>query len=230
MTAVASGAVARREKAHLEMRQAILQVARRTISAGGIESLSMRAVARELGYSPAALYEYFPGKEELYRALHLEGSGILNDRMRDALGALGDGASIDEGMKALGRAYRSFAHADPELFRLIFDHKLIDYHPTENEIEVASEAFEIVVATAKRGLERGLLIEMPAEVIATSAWAMVHGFVMLELAGILDNKSGCAPGDRTPHAAVSGDLFFEGVLETLVQGLTRRDPRGATGS
>src|SRR5687768_17769497 len=85
-----SGAALRREQGRREMRAAILDEARRLLTEEGPAALSMRAIARALGYSPAALYEYFPSKEDIFAALYFEGAGGLAGEMlavRDAVPA-----------------------------------------------------------------------------------------------------------------------------------------------
>ena len=43
-------------------RDGILQAAIRLVDAGGMEALSMRRLAGELGVDPMAIYHYLPGK------------------------------------------------------------------------------------------------------------------------------------------------------------------------
>ena len=117
--ATMTGAAARRERGRREMREQILDAARRIVREEGIESLSMRAVARAIGYSPAALYEYFPAKEDVIDALYFEGAEGLDGRMRDAMAALPPEASATATFTYLGRAYRAYAHDQPELYRLV---------------------------------------------------------------------------------------------------------------
>jgi len=87
-TVALSGAALRREQGRREMRGNILDEARRLLTEEGAGGLSMRAIARALGYSPAALYEYFPAKEDIFAALYFEGSGGLAGRMRAVAEAL----------------------------------------------------------------------------------------------------------------------------------------------
>ena len=54
-----------RRRKHLRSRANILSVAREQILAHGVENLSLRGVAEQAGYSPASLYEYFDGKDDL---------------------------------------------------------------------------------------------------------------------------------------------------------------------
>lgn len=230
----ATGATVRRERARDEMRGSILDAARHMVVELGVNNLSMRAIARELGYSPAALYEYFPGKEDLCRALYFEGAKGLNTGMQGALDALPEGVEASEAIKALGRAYRAFALASPELYRLVFDGTMVGYHPSAAERACSKEAFEILIETARRGVERGVVVPLPPEVLAIAAWSTVHGFVMLELNGMLAPKGDddCAPA---LDDLASADLF-EATLDLLSHGFVRRDlpqvenAQGAPGS
>src|SRR5215204_2209368 len=106
---VGRGATQRREAARQEMREDILRVAREMVEREGVANLSLRAIARALGYSPAALYEYFPSKEAIAKALYFGGADGLAGRMDRALAALPEGTPPMEAKKALGRAYRSYA-------------------------------------------------------------------------------------------------------------------------
>ncbi|MBV9541164.1 MAG: TetR family transcriptional regulator, partial [Alphaproteobacteria bacterium] len=52
----------RRAQAHAATRSSILDAARRVAARDGARELSLRGVAAEAGYAPAALYGYFAGK------------------------------------------------------------------------------------------------------------------------------------------------------------------------
>src|SRR5688500_14184005 len=101
------------------MRALILREARRLLTEQGPEAVSMRAIARAIGYTPGALYEYFPAKEDIFETLYFEGSDGLAGRMLAMKAAIPAGTPTRETLKALGRAYRAFAHEQTELFRLV---------------------------------------------------------------------------------------------------------------
>ena len=65
-------------------RSSILDAARRVAARDGARDLSLRAVAAEAGFAPAALYGYFRGKDELLLALAAEDLTGLARAMRDA--------------------------------------------------------------------------------------------------------------------------------------------------
>lgn len=59
----------RRERQKREIRQRILDVARDLFAVEGYEAVTMRRIAEQVEYSPAAIYLHFADKEELFRAL-----------------------------------------------------------------------------------------------------------------------------------------------------------------
>lgn len=216
------GAAGRRERARQEMREAILATARRLAATAGISALSMRAIARELGYSPAALYEYFPAKEDIYRSLFFEGAEGLAGLMSRTLAELPDGASSSDAMSALGRGYRAYAKQHPELFRLISASTIAGFQPDQAERDRSRGGFDLLVQTAARGIDDGSFAPVPPHVLAVTCWATVHGFVMLELSGLLNvDAPGCSPDD-IPTATL--DDLFETTLRLIAQGTLRREP------
>lgn len=57
------------ERRHARTREEILESATRAFARKGFHGTSVDEVAREAGLSPSALYRYFDGKKDLYRAL-----------------------------------------------------------------------------------------------------------------------------------------------------------------
>jgi AcrR family transcriptional regulator len=81
----------RRSRAHAATRAAILGAARRVAARDGARDLSLRSVAAEAGYAPAALYGYFAGKDELLLALAADDLSALTRAMRDEMQIQGGG-------------------------------------------------------------------------------------------------------------------------------------------
>src|ERR1700744_3942895 len=65
-------------------RSAILEAARRVAARDGARELSLRAVAAEAGFAPAALYGYFRGKDDLLLALAADDLSVLARAVREA--------------------------------------------------------------------------------------------------------------------------------------------------
>lgn len=74
----------RRSRARNATRAAILQAARRIAERDGARNLSLRGVAAEAGFAPAALYGYFHNKDELMLALAADDLSRIAHAMRQA--------------------------------------------------------------------------------------------------------------------------------------------------
>ena len=74
----------RRTKQHTATRTAILGAARAVAEREGAREFSLRGVAAEAGFSPAALYGYFRDKDELLVALAADDLSALSRAMRGA--------------------------------------------------------------------------------------------------------------------------------------------------
>lgn len=203
-----TGAAARREQARSEMRQAILAEARRLLTEEGANALSMRAIARALGYSPAALYEYFPAKEDIFAALYFEGADGLAGRMSAAIAALPPDATAYATLGALGAAYRDFAHTQPELFRLVFGGQGAP-HGQEVDPDGPRPGFDQLVDSIARGIAAGAIVDLPPTALAITCWSTVHGFTVLEMNGFI-------PADQ------SDDLYAL-ILDRILYGILNRD-------
>jgi AcrR family transcriptional regulator len=87
----------RRARAREFTRAAILSAARQVAAREGAANLSLRAVATEAGFAPAALYGYFANKSELLIALAAEDLGSVTRSLRELRAeapALGRAANV----------------------------------------------------------------------------------------------------------------------------------------
>jgi AcrR family transcriptional regulator len=87
----------RRERTHSATRESILDAARRVAERDGARNLSLRSVAGEAGFAPAALYGYFRNKDELLVALAADDLSGLARSVREVTahdGRLGAAAQV----------------------------------------------------------------------------------------------------------------------------------------
>lgn len=208
---ISNAAGERRDRNRQEMRETILGAARRILVTQGVAALTMRAVARDIGYSPAALYEYFPSKAVLCQSLFFEGANGLAGWMRAVIESFPPSASGRDVTGAMAQAYRSYALQNPELYLLVFANPVPDFVPDDDDRRKASDGFDLLTGAISRGAEQGELdVESPVS-SAIASWAVVHGFVMLEISGYLSRH-----GDDP-------DTLFHDVLEQVGRGLARSD-------
>src|ERR1700744_4059666 len=136
----------RRERQRGETLAEIKARARDQVGAGGAAAVSLNAIARAMGMSPAALYRYFDGRDALLAELVVEAYGSLADALQRAAAqmaarAAGDGAAR---LVAVAHASRDWALAHPNSYLLIFATS------SGSGVELAPEA---TVTAAQRGMD-----------------------------------------------------------------------------
>ena len=114
----APAAPARTVRLSRKARRAQLLVAARDVfAAQGYHAAGMDDIAERAGVSKPVLYQHFPGKLELYRALLTTCADDLVDRVRDAIARTSDNR---ERVAAAVTAYFDFVAGDEQAFRLVF--------------------------------------------------------------------------------------------------------------
>ena len=106
----------RHERDREAVRRAILDAARDLFVSEGYENVSMRKIAERIEYSPAAIYSYFPSKDEIFIALAEEGVRLLADCSAESPEGL---PAIDRLRSIVLRLYR-FSERHPQYFALMF--------------------------------------------------------------------------------------------------------------
>src|SRR2546425_1797257 len=101
------------------VQRAILDAARELFVTEGFQQVSIRKIAERIEYSPAAIYGYFPSKDDIFFALAEEGFHLLggNDPERQRrLDALDPVARVRE---MFWHVY-AFSREHPQYFALMF--------------------------------------------------------------------------------------------------------------
>ena len=156
---------------HGDLRRGLVDAARRLLESEGPSALSLRAVAREAGVSPAAPYHHFKDKSELLEAIAYEGWNALDASMVHAKATAPDaGAAITE----IGVAYVCFATQHPALYRVMYDRardkeSLPDHLEDDHENAYCRVRDTLVEAGADPAAEIDL------ELATIAAWCAGHG-------------------------------------------------------
>ncbi len=183
-----------RERRHEKTKQAILQTARELVSEEGADKLSLREIARRIDYSPAGLYEYFDGKDDIIAALCSDGF----DRLASYLGRVPVDLPPDERIVELGLAYLQFASQNPELYVLIFNNIPSGFTTLEQFDEQAS-TYHILLEAVQAGIDTNTFTPhagFALQEMAYSFWALVHGIASLGLTQLHDLESDLGPVNR----------------------------------
>ena len=145
---------------------------RKILEEQGVSALSLRAVAREAGVSPAAPYHHFKDKGELLDAVAHEGWHELGESI---LRARREAPNPKQAMTEIGVAYVCFARANPAIYRVMYDAacdraSMPGHGKADNDENGWAQVAEAIV-------EGGACANDPREIeLATiAAWCTAHG-------------------------------------------------------
>jgi AcrR family transcriptional regulator len=160
---------------HGNLRAALLEQAEKTLREQGVEQLSLRDLARQVGVSHAAPRRHFSDRQALLHALAEDGFARLGSELRAAVDAAGDDFEARLGATAV--AYVRFATRDPALLELMFAGKHRD--PTGALNEAAERAFSIMLGLIDQGQAVGALEQGEPERVGLVLFATIHGIAAL---------------------------------------------------
>lgn len=153
------------------MRAALIEAALTVLQRDGAAALTVRNITAEAGCSTTGVYTYFGGKNGLVEEIFRNGFEAFDTEVGPDLEA-GD-------LVATGHAYRRFALSHPTQYMVMFGRAVPDFVPSPAAFERALQSFlKLTDGVRRAGLER-------PEQRALHLFATVHGYVMLEMAGMV---------------------------------------------
>jgi AcrR family transcriptional regulator len=173
-----------------DMRERLVGAALAILRREGAAALTVRNITAEAGCSTTGVYTYFGGKHGVVEAIFVEGFDSFDRAVADGFEA--------GGMRGCGRAYREWALAHPTQYMVMFGRAVPDYEPSPGAHGRSLESFFRLVEVVD-SLRPG----PDAAERAYHYWATVHGYVMLDLAGM---------GAQTPEES---DALYERALDQL---------------
>jgi AcrR family transcriptional regulator len=219
----------RRERQRQQTLAEIKTRAMDQVAEGGAGSVSLNAIARAMGMSPAALYRYFASRDALLAELVVDAYGSL----ADALQAAADDGEATAGrpaaagrLVAVARAYRAWALAHPNSYLLIFQTSSgsgLDLDP-DRTVAAAQRSMDVFLAAlagvdddAQLGPELadqvrvwGQRSQIPGLTagrlyLGLATWTRLHGLISLEL------------GHHLASTGVDPALLYEAEVQSLLQ-------------
>jgi AcrR family transcriptional regulator len=165
---------------HGDLRRAIVEAALELIKESGIQSLSLREIARRIGVTPAAPYHHFKDRGELLLQIGMQGYGHLLHLLEQAAAS-----GAEDECEAEFRAYLRFAQEHAGVYAVMFSAELVRYDDSARVKTIADRCFALVCASVARS--RKLPEKMSAEA-AISSWALLHGLVVLDQGNLLEES------------------------------------------
>jgi AcrR family transcriptional regulator len=154
-------------------RSAIIDAAREMIITGGLEALSLRRLARQLGVTAPALYGYVHSKQDLLGAI----ADVEIQRLAARFADVDDADPIDR-IRAHSKAYINYARENPELFQvmLLAPPALPDSGlPAESVAPSTTMAFTTATGAIEDAIAAGAITADDPQMIALMLWSGAHG-------------------------------------------------------
>jgi AcrR family transcriptional regulator len=149
----------------------IVAAGRALLEVGGLDAVTMQAVAERVSVRAPSLYKRLPNRAALVAAI---GDATVDDLARDLAPLSGD-PDAASALRRIASAVRAFAAANPRAYELVFLRQPDESRPAA-ERTAAATAPVLSVVERMVGRERAL----DAARLVT---AFTHGFVSMELNG-----------------------------------------------
>jgi AcrR family transcriptional regulator len=194
----------RHDREKQAVRESILTAARDLFVAEGYAQVSIRKIAERIEYSPAAIYSYFPSKDDIFFALATEGFRRLDDTIRAAEGA----ADPMTDLRDSWWAFYQFSKDQREFFHLMFvDRSVPAITEQWQGFDLLQQMMTRVAGRIQRSIDAGRFpASLDPQVALHVLWAALTGPAVL----------GCtcrlAPGEDC-------DALARDVLDTTLAGL-----------
>jgi AcrR family transcriptional regulator len=177
---------------HGDLKNALIKAGVRILAKEGVSGLSLRKVALKAGVSHSAPYSHFADKQALIAAISTEGFRQLYEKVSTAAQRFKDQPTKQ--LVEVAWVYVQFAMEDPDRFKVMFSDVLEKEKDYPEFVAESQRNFQLVMDIVQMNQASGQLRSGPTELVALSAWGIVHGFVMLLLEGqiphtILDKRN-----------------------------------------
>jgi AcrR family transcriptional regulator len=194
----------RQDRERTAVRQAILEAARDLFTSEGYRNVSIRKIAERIEYSPAAIYSYFPSKDDIFFALAEEGFRRLDAKIR-SLTITGDPL---EDVRNCWWAYYEFSKEQREFFELMFvDRSVPQITEQWAGMALVHEMLAIAASRIQQCVDAGIFAPGTDAVVAMHlVWGALTGPC------VIGNGCRLAPGEDP-------DALARDVLELLIAGL-----------
>jgi AcrR family transcriptional regulator len=143
------------------------------IITGGLEALSLRRLARQLGVTAPALYGYVHSKQDLLGAI----ADVEIQRLAARFVDVDDADPIDR-IRAHSKAYITYARENPELFQvmLLAPPALPESGlPAESVAPSTTMAFTTATGAIEDAIASGAITTDDPQMIALMLWSGAHG-------------------------------------------------------
>jgi AcrR family transcriptional regulator len=159
-------------------RDIIVNAALTFLDREGWDALTINALATQLGTKGPSLYNHVDSLEDLRRTVRIR---VIDDII-GMLNRVGEGRERDDAVLVMASAYRSYAHHHPGRYSAFTRMPLGGGDDPEYTAATRAAATPVIAVLSSYGLD----LEQ-AFYAALEFWSAMHGFVLLEMTGVMDD-------------------------------------------
>ena len=164
-------------------REELCRIATQLFAERGYEGVTMRTLAKKAGCSPMTPYRYFDSKEEIFAIVR----AAAFKRLAHACESANRKAeNMLQGASVTSWAYLRFAMKEPHAYRIMFELSQPDDAAYPELAEAVARSRHFMYAPLERMVEEGYLVGDPV-VLSNVFWAGIHGVIILQLSGKLED-------------------------------------------
>jgi AcrR family transcriptional regulator len=154
--------ISRRQRQHLATVEEVKSVARGLMAREGTSSLNLRAIAREMGMTPSALYRYFSSRDAILTALIVDAYDDVGAAVEEAIEQAPVDATATAILAAVHR-FRGWALDHPQEYGLTYGTPVPGYEaPAEETTAPAMRTNTALLLLLLRAIEMGV-VRVPGE-------------------------------------------------------------------
>jgi AcrR family transcriptional regulator len=163
---------------HGNLRQALITAGLEMVEKDGVESLTLRSVAKRINVSHSAPYHHFGNKAHLLAAVADAGFSLMTQAIQGEMRRDRSEHPYHQ-LRAVITGYFRFALARPSLFRLMFRPELTrpDQYPFLAEAEARTFSMLVEGIVACQGA--GCIADCDPMPFAAFTWSTIHGLATL---------------------------------------------------
>lgn len=167
------------EKYHAsDLKASIIDVASKLLINDGIEAITMRSIASELGVSRGAPYRHFVDKHELLCSVSQYSFELLNASMLNLSAKRGEPKGE---LYQLGKKYIDFCLSYPALYHLMFNNTELSNNQTTELSVSAYKVFHQLETLLVKFQQECVIKKEDANLQANYVWSSLHGYCCLLL-------------------------------------------------
>jgi AcrR family transcriptional regulator len=201
------GVKERQEREREAVSRSILDAARDLFVAEGYQNVSIRKIADRIEYSPAAIYSYFPSKDDIFFALAEDGFRLLFAPECPGEAAIAETSEPIDGVRAAFWHFYRFSRTHPEYFALMFvDRSVPRITNLRERFSFLSSMKERITTLIREAVDKGQLPQgtEPHTVFRILSTAMVGAAVVQLSARFAPGEDPDALARDTLEAALTG--------------------------